>query len=178
MPHPNPSSPRPAGSQLNIGCGNDPWGDVRVDPFREGSANVIADAHYLPFRDNSFSDVRCWHVLEHCRDPRKAATEAKRVGGTVNARFPYKYDRIPWVLSYLSTFRPRVVYGGLREIWIDVATKTIQRHNPLRHLWMVQPVAPSRLNRVPFPGLFVRGRKARILRRLSLDLQAEWECWF
>jgi ubiquinone/menaquinone biosynthesis C-methylase UbiE len=144
---------------------------------RKGTANVIADAHYLPFVDNSFSVVRCWHVLEHCRDPRKAASEAKRVGGVVNAKFPYRYDRVPWVLSYLSSFHSKTVYGGLREVWIDVSTKTVQRHHPLRHLWMVRPIRPAKLNRLPVPGFFVHGRKARLLHRLTFYIPAEWECW-
>ena len=57
---------------LNVGCGSDTWGDVRVDiasnflswHFRP---TVLADAHYLPFKDGSFEVVKASHVLEHLR---------------------------------------------------------------------------------------------------------------
>jgi len=35
--------------KLNIGCGSDTWGDIRIDIDPKASAvNLIADAHYLP----------------------------------------------------------------------------------------------------------------------------------
>jgi hypothetical protein len=163
--------------RLNLGCGKDSWGDVRIDMDRKGTANVIADAHYLPFVDNSFGTVRCWHVLEHCRDYRKAAAEAKRVGRTVSVKFPSRYDRIPWVVFFLSTPRPKSIYQGLLQLWIDISTKTVQRQHPLKHRWMVHPPAGSTLIRLPFPGFFVYGRKARFLHRWILYIPAEWECW-
>lgn len=54
----------------NVGCGSDPWGDVRVDAAFEFIAgpytpNVSADAHFLPFKGNSFDVAKCSHVLEH-----------------------------------------------------------------------------------------------------------------
>jgi SAM-dependent methyltransferase len=80
---------------LNLGCANDPWGDVRVDTaFRTQTGapsypNVIADAHNLPFRDGSFEFARCWHVLEHLKNPHQALREIVRVSRHADIRFPY-----------------------------------------------------------------------------------------
>ncbi len=163
--------------QLNLGCGRDLWGDVRVDTNSKGTANVVADVECLPFVDKSFSLVRCWHVLEHCKDPQKALNEARRVGLRVNAKFPYRYDRVPWVLSWLSTLNPRGTLGGLREIWLDVATKTFEPRSPMRHRWMVPPFGRAKLNGVPFPNFLTRGWKARHSRHVVFYIPAEWECW-
>lgn len=40
---------------------------------------VMADAHNLPFRDNSFTTVVCAEVLEHVIDPVKVLSECVRV---------------------------------------------------------------------------------------------------
>jgi hypothetical protein len=62
---------------LNVGCGSDPWGAVRVDVafsfithhFRP---TVLADASHLPFKDGVFEVVKASHLLEHLRNPFKA----------------------------------------------------------------------------------------------------------
>jgi hypothetical protein len=58
---------------LNIGCGSDPWDDVRVDiAFKFITAcfkpTVLADAHYLLFKSGFFKIAKASHVLEHLRD--------------------------------------------------------------------------------------------------------------
>ncbi|MGB9741435.1 MAG: methyltransferase domain-containing protein [Candidatus Bathyarchaeia archaeon] len=41
--------------------------------------NVLADAHYLPFKNGAFKVAKASHVLEHLRDPFKALDEMIRV---------------------------------------------------------------------------------------------------
>ncbi|ABU57359.1 methyltransferase domain-containing protein [Roseiflexus castenholzii] len=49
-------------------------GDLVVDrPF------VVADAHYLPFKDGAFAYTICSHILEHMDDPLQFAAELRRV---------------------------------------------------------------------------------------------------
>jgi len=61
---------------LDVGCGDQPKGDINVDLFPHTSVHrasdlkgipnfVCANCHYLPFRDNSFNIVLCSHLLEH-----------------------------------------------------------------------------------------------------------------
>lgn len=92
---------------LDVGCGDRPEGDVNVDLsignfdelyFDDRSINpklianfVRADAHFLPFRDNSFSKVCCLHTLEHLMRPKVALDEFKRLAnGIVEIRIPVK----------------------------------------------------------------------------------------
>ena len=53
--------------KLSVGCGaqaNKPFDSewVKIDLI---SGNVRADARFLPFKDNSFEEIRAIHVLEH-----------------------------------------------------------------------------------------------------------------
>jgi len=82
---------------LDVGCGNNPTGDVNVDLFLnehtfQGDSTslkfidakkirnpVKADAHFLPFKTNSFEEVYSSHVLEHLQSPTKALLEMIRV---------------------------------------------------------------------------------------------------
>lgn len=70
---------------LNIGCGIDSWGDVRLDVVKKSwqgvtfKANIIADAENLPFRDKIFIVSKMLHVLEHLNNPCKALEECMRV---------------------------------------------------------------------------------------------------
>lgn len=65
--------------KLNIGCGPSSEGDVRMDIKKTSAVNLIADAHFLPFKDESFSQVICTEVLEHLESPFQALREIKRV---------------------------------------------------------------------------------------------------
>lgn len=63
---------------LNVGCGKDYEGDVRIDINFKTNVNVIADAHNLPFR-RVFYRVKCLNVLEHLYNPFKVIQEIKKV---------------------------------------------------------------------------------------------------
>lgn len=84
---------------LNLGCGTQQYGDVKVDRYR-GSANVIADVETpLPFTDEVFEIVYSRFLFEHLRNPSLVLKEMVRVlkpGGklvliTDNASFPPFY---------------------------------------------------------------------------------------
>lgn len=80
--------------KLNVGCGLDPDGDIRVDITRlhwlsgQTTANVIADAQRLPFRDKCFDELKAYHLLEHLADWQKGLSELCRVSKSVDIVFP------------------------------------------------------------------------------------------
>jgi len=80
---------------LDVGCGIHPKGDVNVDLYitqKERKAQnfidiklgktknlVKTDAHYLPFNDEVFDKIICYHTIEHLLQPYTALTEMYRV---------------------------------------------------------------------------------------------------
>jgi len=65
--------------RANLGCGDEGWGEIRVDLKRESAANVLADIEQLPFQDQIFDDVHCISVIEHIPGWYKALREILRV---------------------------------------------------------------------------------------------------
>lgn len=86
---------------------------------------IICDAHHLPFRDQSFEESNCTHVLEHLNDPRLGFSELKRVSkrGYIetpsilyeNILFGYPFHQ--WVFTmkkgkvYFSKSRKLIING-------------------------------------------------------------------
>lgn len=69
---------------LNVGCGLDEWGDIRldIDKFRyrhKVKLNIRGDAQNLPFRDKVFQKTLASHLLEHLPNWKKAIQEWCRV---------------------------------------------------------------------------------------------------
>jgi len=50
---------RRIGSTLNVCCGTDRTGDLRVDVDPKMSPEIVADVKHLPFRDQAFETVIC-----------------------------------------------------------------------------------------------------------------------
>lgn len=80
---------------LDVGCGNNPRGDVNCDLYIVNSNGdrqtgdtlsaktipnlVNCDGHQLPFKDQSFDSVFCAQVIEHTIDPFSFLRELSRV---------------------------------------------------------------------------------------------------
>jgi SAM-dependent methyltransferase len=68
---------------LDLGCGlNKAPGAIGVDSNPDAAgADVRADLDYsLPFRDDSFDQIRAVHVIEHVKDIMRTMAEIHRVG--------------------------------------------------------------------------------------------------
>ncbi len=64
---------------LDVGCGKRKRGDIGVDYSRNSQADVICDAHHLPFMGAVFAEVRSYVCLEHSPNPLHFLKEQKRV---------------------------------------------------------------------------------------------------
>lgn len=65
---------------LNLGCGSDFYGDVRIDVLLTKAVNIISDIEgTLPLRSNIFHLVYSKSVFEHLRNPSLSLLEMKRV---------------------------------------------------------------------------------------------------
>ena len=82
-----PHAAAPGGTMLDLGCGEVHLGElcratnleyVGMD-YESPVADVLGDAHALPFRDESFDFILSVAVLEHLRHPWLAMREAYRV---------------------------------------------------------------------------------------------------
>ena len=60
---------------LNIGCGEDQFGDVRLDLAPPSSTMIVADAQNLPFRDSVFDRAYERNVLKHLPKPSNHLSE-------------------------------------------------------------------------------------------------------
>lgn len=116
---------------LDLGCGPGDqkkpiehlgWKYVGIDYF-DKRADLLADAHCLPFRDETFSGVLSYSVLQHLYNPFIAVAEVHRVlapkgvfAGSVAFGEPFQssyFHMSPWgLLSILQTLGFRML-----QIW-------------------------------------------------------------
>ena len=86
------------GCGSNIGCGWRLWKNIKshnvtnVDIKMGKGVDLVADAHNLPFSDNTFDSIIMQAVVEHLHSPNKAIEEAYRVlkkGGYIYLEVPF-----------------------------------------------------------------------------------------
>lgn len=84
---------------LNLGSGRGLPGYVNVDikPSYGGRPDVIADGHFLPFKDKSFETVVIKDVLSVVRDWRVVLAEAQRVSSQVLV-VDHSWPQILWAM--------------------------------------------------------------------------------
>lgn len=129
------------GYTLFLGAGNSTFRHPRVveveyDLFRE--TDVIADAHRLPFRSNSFELYFAMNVFEHLQRPYEAAREALRVlvpGGAVHIHTAFLQPLHEEPAHYFNAteFGIREWFRGFDAVEVGVSTN----FNPLYALsWL------------------------------------------
>jgi hypothetical protein len=169
-------------NSLNVGCGLDPWGDVRVDIAFEFATwhlrpTIIADARYLPFKDYSFEVIKASHVLEHIQNPFKALDELLRISKmTIILSFPTKYDVLPW---FISNIFPIPNFSAFQ-------LPCLTRKKRL-HLWIINPLividylrkknwkASCERETVSLFAMLEAGRKAKYFRWLTKRTRIPFE---
>lgn len=107
---------------LDIGFGGSSYADffpnrltLDIDPARK--PEVIADAHELPFPDDSFPAVLCTDMLEHTQRPHVVAAELMRVlkpGGTLilTTRFVYPLHDVPGDYFRFTKYALRMYFSS------------------------------------------------------------------
>lgn len=167
---------------LNVGCGLDSWGDVRVDVAFvfvtwHLRPTVLAHACYLPFRDGSFEMVKSSHMLEHLENPVAALDEIIRVSSKkIFLRFPTQYDVLPWLVSSIL---PIPNFSTLR-------LACITRKKSL-HKWIINPriivehlrrnswEASCEMTTVSLFAALEHGRKAKYFRWITKHFRIPFE---
>jgi ubiquinone/menaquinone biosynthesis C-methylase UbiE len=138
---------------------------------------VLADAHYLPFKDGSFKAVKASHVLEHLRNPSKALDEILRVATKdVILSFPTEWDVLPFFVSQIF---PIPHFLSLKWVY--------QTRKKRLHLWVIKPeVIMSYLrnkgwectcekNTLSVFPFFEGGRKAKYFKWLTRNFRIPFE---
>lgn len=136
---------------LDVGCGCLPQqrrrGDIGID-LNKGKCQVVADAHYLPFRDDCFSGCYARNVLEHLVDPMKCLGEMWRVlidGGRVSISIPvFHNQRGAELVRFVFNFPLRIL-RTLKRIW---HWHKHGRKPGFQHLNRIQPKHVARVFRV------------------------------
>lgn len=145
---------------LDVGCGDHPWGDVNcdintgytaeggdqkergmfIDPHKIRNF-VKCDAQYLPFKDNAFTKVFCFHVIEHVNNPYLLIRELMRVShNSVTIRCPHRFSRGAKFPFHVHFFN---------KSWFAKSLKNFSYH--------------VKVNYEPFPAFFVGFMRVREL---------------
>jgi len=79
--------------KANIGCGQDYWGDIRIDKNPTIASNLQYDLEAgIPLDSESVDEIRLWAMLEHTPNPGKLLSECHRVlkkGGKIDLLTDY-----------------------------------------------------------------------------------------
>lgn len=150
---------------LDIGCGRKKYpGAIGIDMSPAGQADVLCDwTKTLPFRDNTFEQVRMIHIIEEVDDIFRMLGEAHRVarpGARVVIVTPHYTDHASycspahrWHLSSFSfwflsdqpkeydyyapaQYRERKVHVELLRVWRALGFQFLVNHSrSLRKFW-------------------------------------------
>jgi ubiquinone/menaquinone biosynthesis C-methylase UbiE len=158
-------------TSLNLGCGQEDWGDIRVDfdsatqTGLSSKLNVRADAHALPFRDKAFARSRCWHVPEHVQNPTHVLDQIRRVSLSTDVRSPVDEGYKMQMLIGLVSLEWAIFKNGYLTF-----RRRAQR-------WIIKPFGTYCVSDrySVYPTLAVKGRKSRFLRGLVRKYYFEWK---
>lgn len=157
---------------LDVGCGKHKLGNIGIDIEKSSDADIIADAHFLPFRNETFDKVIALAVLEHVDNPVRSTEELFRVckvDGKVKVLFPNKSLLYSDIISHAVNFK------------IDGVIKQRLAFKKGDHKWQLDIIPMLRLfSRFGIilecfkPSYrFLHGRKGKVLRGF-----VRFPCWF
>ena len=98
---------------LNLGCGEQTFGDIKIDIYKTETTNLLCDAHFLPFKNNVFRLVYSKYVMEHLKNPMQSLREQKRVLKS-NGRIILITDNASYWRFHLKTKSAHIGYRNLK----------------------------------------------------------------
>ena len=120
---------------LEIGAKNRPYKDffpnvIALDIVAGKEINLIADAHLLPFKKNSFSTILCTEVLEHCQAPHQVVNEFYRIlktGGKLilTTSFIFPIHEAPNDYFRFTKYGLKHLCSGFSQVKIRAETDTV-----------------------------------------------------
>lgn len=105
---------------------------ITTDVILTPSVNSVADAHDLPFSDDSFDSYVAIEVLEHLRSPKKAVSEIYRVlepGGVAILSIPFLFR----IHGDPNDFQ-RLTRSGLQLLFEDFADVEVAEFGNRSHV--------------------------------------------
>ena len=118
--------------KLNVGCGTDLLGDVRLDNSRvyhgkRVKLTILADAQNLPFKNRCFDKTKAYHILEHLPDWKRALREWCRVTS----------KQIEVIVPVDPGFVNKQIYMEILSFLFDHLIRLPTRRR--EHLWKFHP---------------------------------------
>ena len=125
---------------LVVGAGNDPYRDLfgeletytRLDiVVKSEKVDIVADAHYLPFDNNSFDCIMAIEVFEHLEDPEKFVDESHRVlssSGSIFLSIPFMFHEHgdPYDYSRPTKFKLEKIFSKFSQL--DISSQGTRLH--------------------------------------------------
>jgi len=173
---------------LDVGCGHrenhdKKRGMIGIDRMR-GKCDVLADAHFLPFKHDVFETIFLYAILEHLVNPNKCMEEARRVS-KANARIyisiPQITSMVKWNLRKSVTDFPFGLLVSFR--WLIRRKRTPRYSKELGHKSIIKPRCISNHFRVTHiqkcgSHAWFHGKKGIVLRKLGLKDRTKLDTWF
>jgi SAM-dependent methyltransferase len=146
------------GTVLDLGAGLRPFADllpgktIALDYRPRPDLDLVADAHHLPFGDDSVDSVVCTEVFEHLLDPPAAAREIVRIlkpGGrlVLTTRFCFPLHDRPADYWRFTSYTLSRLFAPLDAVVIPQHTA----YQTLLVLLVRLVMEPTRLNRIVSP---------------------------
>lgn len=140
--------------KLNVGVGTHTsdiatplkFNCLNVDVLNCAGVDLVCDVSHLPFIDDAFSDVFCFHVLEHIYNPAKGLAELVRVASRlVEIEVPHRFGRRAksqrWKkgdvsLYHVTSFKCMWFYNCLKNFVISVKVQYTFPRDLEIHVWV------------------------------------------
>jgi len=163
---------------LDVGSGNQPRGDVNVDLFHGSSyqkkrANnfVIADAEFLPFKDEAFDVAFSAFTIEQVKDPFVMLKEMCRVAKRKTiVRYAYKLGSGARAHNHIRLFDEKWFQNAATTLGFESFQFTNSNDYPISV--KVMKIFPKKIQKIRAWGILRRfERWSRKIRKVQVEME-------